>query len=89
MSDKKKLSWASLKLVFSSIYDLVKQYRKYFIVAFGIIILQQLIDLAANYTFKEIIDALITQPTQLIKEVFTWGGLKGSVLFCNQCIGIC
>ncbi|KKR08053.1 MAG: ABC transporter related protein [Parcubacteria group bacterium GW2011_GWC2_39_14] len=75
MHSKQKLSWVSLKLVFSSIYDLIKQYRRYFIVAFAVIILQQLIDLAANYTFKEIIDALISQPGQVIKQVFEWGGL--------------
>lgn len=72
---KQKLSITSLRFVFASIYDLVKQYRKYFFVAFMAIVAIQLVDLAANYAFKEIIDALITQPGSMTKKVYVWGGL--------------
>jgi len=72
---KQKLSITSLRFVFASIYDLIKQYRKYFIVAFLAIMAIQIVDLAANYAFKEIIDALVSPSGAIIKTVYVWGGL--------------
>ncbi len=72
---KQKLSLGNLKFVFKSIYDLIRQYRMYFIVAFGAIVAIQLFDLAASYAFKEIIDSLIGSAGSVTKTVIVWAGL--------------
>lgn len=59
MSKPKNLTYSSFRLVLTSVYGLIKQYKKYFVVAFLLVVLMEVLDLGANYIFKEIIDALI------------------------------
>ena len=75
----KKLTYASIKLVFGSVYDLIKQYQKYFIVAFGIVIILEVLSLVGNYLIKEIIDALTAvdavEVSFIIWLVVGWSGI--------------
>jgi ABC-type multidrug transport system fused ATPase/permease subunit len=75
----KKLTYASLKLVFGSVYDLIKQYRKYFFVAFGVVVVVEVLNLVGNYIIKEIVDSLIAldevEVSFIVWLVIGWSGV--------------
>jgi ATP-binding cassette, subfamily B, bacterial len=85
MSKSEKLTYAGFKSVFTSIYKLIKKYRKHFLSAFLLITLIEALNLGGTYILKEIIDALIIldqiEVSFMIWLVLGWSGTHFLISF--------